>query len=230
MTKSEIKLLVKEVTKKTDSLVSVFTKVDNLFRTQRDIQPILLKIKESKRPIFKLPVEIQSTFNPKSMKVELESVFEMIKTGRFKSDQESLEKLLIENRLMPVVFFENRKRYTPCGIYYHKRGRLDIRILNQLLLLESKKVALTENDILLIKNDIHTFAFYRQIYPNCYYLLVKINNLNSRNYVDFQEKIEIYYANLIGFGKIFAKELKAAIPFSHDAALYDNTQSIPFGK
>ena len=219
MTKSEIKLLVKEVTKKTDSLESVFTKVDNLFRTQRDIQPILFKIKESKRPIFKLPVEIQSTFNPKSTKVELESVFEMIKTGRFKSDQESLEKLLIENRLMPAVFFENRKRYTPCGIFYHKRGRLDIRILNQLLLFESKKVALTDNDILLIQNDIHTFAFYRQIYPESFYLLVKTINMNSRNYVDFQEKIEIYYANLIGSGKIFAKELKAAIPFSHDATL-----------
>lgn len=230
MTKSEIKLLVREVTKKTDSMESVFTKVDNLFRTQRDIQPILLNIKESKRPIFKLPVEIQSTFNPKSTKVELESVFEMIKTGRFKSDQESLEKLLIEMRFMPAVFFENRKRYTPCGVFYHKSGRLDIRLLNQLLLFESKKDALTENDILLIKNDIHTFAFYRQIYPNCYYLLVKTSNLNSRNYVDFQEKIENYYVNLIGYGKIFAKELKAAIPFSHDAALYHNTQSIPFGK
>ncbi len=228
MTKSEIKLLVSEVTKKTDSMESVYTKVDKIFRIQRDIRPILHNIKESKRQIFKMPVEIHSSFNPKSTKVELETVFEMIKTGSFKSDQESLEILLNENKLMPAVFFANRKRYTPCGIFYHKRGRLDIRILNQLLIFESKKIALTKNDILLLKGDEHTFAFYRQIYPDRYYLLVRTTNLYSRNYFEYQDKIEKYYAKLLGSRLFTSMNLNAAIPFSYDAALYHNAFSKVF--
>ncbi len=228
MTKSEIKLLVREATKKTDSLESVFTKVDKIFRIQTDIKPILYNIKESKRRIFIMPVEIQSNFNPKSIKVELETIFEMIKTGSFKSDQESLEILLNENKLMPAIFFANRKRYTPCGIFYHKRGRLDIRILNQLLIFESKKMALSKNEILLLKGDEHTFAFYRQIYPDRYFLLVRTIKLHSRNYFEYQDKIEKYYAKLLGSKKFTSTNLNAAIPFSYDAALYHNALSKVF--
>lgn len=225
MTKTEIKLLVKEVAKKTDSLESVFTKVENLFRIQRDIKPILFNIKESKRQIFKKPVEIHSNFNPKSLKVELETVFEMIKTGLFKSDQENFETLISENRLMPVIFFANRKRYTPCGIFYNKRGRLDIRILNQILIFESKKKSLNENEALLLKSDLYTFAFYRQIYPDRYFLLVRTIKLHSRNYFEYQEKIEKHYANLLGSPKITSMNLNAAIPFPYDTALYHNALS-----
>jgi hypothetical protein len=228
MTKSEIKLLVREVAKKTDSMESVFTKVDNLFRIQRDIRPILHNIKESKRQIFIMPVEIHSSFNPKSAKVELETVFEMIRTGSFQSDQESLERLISENRLMPDVFFAYRKRYTPCGIFYHKKGRLDIRMLNQLLIFESKKMALNEKDILLLKGDLHTFSFYRQIYPDRYYLLVRTIKLHSRNYFEYQDKIEKYYAKLLGSKKFTSMNLNAAVPFSYDAALYHNALSKVF--
>lgn len=230
MTKIKVKLIVKDVLKYTKGFDSVFTKSDKLFTTNRDIKPILSSINANNRTIIKYPVEIVSNIKPKIYKIALATVFDKIKNGEYKSDQETLERLLVEKKLMPTVFFSNRKKYLPCGIFYHRKNRLDIRILNQLLLFESIKMTLTDNDMQLIKNDIHTFAFYRQIYPDCYYLLVKTCNLNSRNYMEFQEKIEIHYANLIGSGKIIAKELKVAIPFSYDAALYHNTQSIPFAR
>jgi len=230
MRKSEIKNLVNKVLQKSNKFEDVFTKVDSAITAQRNIKPILESIIENKRNSLGYPVEIRGNFQPKSYKVELRTIFDKIKNADFKSDQELLERLIEENNLLPTVFFENRKRYTPCGIFYHKYGRLGIRIINQLLLFETKRLALNQTDIQNIKSDEHTFAFYRQIFPDCYYLLVRTYNMNSRNYFEYQEKAEMYYANLLGSRKIIAMDLNVVISFSFDAELYNNTQSKPVAK
>lgn len=228
MTKSDIKNLVNKVLLKTNKFEDVFTKADSMFTTQRDIKPILASIKESNRNSFKYPVEIRGNF--KSYKVELATVFDMIRNGDFKLDQELLERLIEVNNLLPTVFFENRKKFTPCGVFYHKLGRLDIRILNQLLLFESKKLALNQTDIQNIKSDEYTFAFFRQIFPDRNYLLVRTSNMNSRNYFEYQDSAEAYYTNLLGAKKFISMDLNSLIPFSYDTELYNNTQSKSFTK
>lgn len=230
VTKKEIKQLVKKVLLKSNNFEDVFSKVDCTLTSQRNVKAILESLKTSKTNSFKYPVELCGNFKTKTIKVELFNIFDTIRNGSFKADQELLERLIKENILLPTVFFENRKKYTPCGIFYHKFGRLGIRILNQILLFETKKQTLTQADIQIIKNNENTFAFYRQIFPDCYFLIVRTINLNSRNYLDYQDKAETHYFNLLGSRKVFSMDLNAAIPFSYDTGLYLNSLSKPFTK
>lgn len=230
MTKTEIKTIVNAVLKRTNKFEDIFSKTDSILITQRNIKPTLDFVKSDKKSSLINPTEIFSNFKPKSYKVELVTIFEMIKNGSYKSDQELLERLIEENTLLPSVFFENRKKYTPCGVFYHKYGRLDVRILNQILLFEYKENALNKSEIQIVKSNEYTFAFYRQIFQNKYWLLVKTTNMNSRNHFEYQKKIETYYSKLLGSKKITTMNLNAAIPFSYDVELFHNKQSLPFVK
>lgn len=230
MRRSEIKDIVNKVLQKTNKFEDVFTKADSIFTTQIDIKPILASFKESKRKRFNYPVEIINNFKNKSSKVELVSIFDIIRSDKFKSDQELLKRLIEDDIFLPTVYFENRKRYTPCGIFYRKTNAIGIRILNQLIILETKKNIISQSEIQIIKNDEHTFAFYRQIFPGSYILLVETINLNRNNYVEYQEKIESYYAKLLGSTKVKAINLNTSIPFSFDSELYYNIHSKQFKK
>lgn len=230
MRRSEIKDIVNKVLQKTNKFEDVFTKADSIFTTQIDIKPILASLKEIKRNSLKYPVEIRSNFKPKFYKVELVAIFEMIRNGDFKLDQELLKRLIEDDNFLPTVFFENRKRYTPCGIFYSNAIALGIRILNQLIILETKNNTLSQSEIQIIKDDEHTFAFYRQIFPGSYILLVETINLNRSNFVEYQEKVEIYYAKLLGTAKVKAMSLNTSIPFSFDSELYYNIHSKLFKK
>ncbi len=228
MNKLIIKALAIKVANKTNSLEDVFTKVDDMFVTQRDVKTILTSLKNHNRTALKIPVEIRSIKQSKSLRVELTSIFDDIKNGKFKPDQDLLERLLIENTLMPAIFFGNRNSYTPCGIFYHTAQRFDVRILNQLVLLASKESSLSQEDIQRIKNDEHTFAFYRQIYPNRYFLIVRTTKMHSRNFVGYNDKIESYYSHLLHMNKLMAMPLNIAIPFSFDIDLFFREHSKQF--
>lgn len=228
MNKSTIKALVRKVANKTNSFDAVFTKEDDMFVTQRDVKKMLTSLKTHKRTTLQIPVEIRSTQQPKSLRVELTSIFDDIKNGKYQSDQDLLERLLIENTLMPTVFFGNRNCYTPCGIFYHSARRLDVRILNQLVLLASKDSSLSQEEIQRIKNDEHTFAFYRQIYPNRYFLFVRTTEIHSRNFISYFDKIETYYSQLLHATKLTAMPLNIAIPFSFDKDLFYHKHAKPF--
>jgi hypothetical protein len=228
MNKHEIKELVRKVRNISNSLESVFTKSHILLSAPRDVKTILSSIKNHKKTTIQIPVEIRSTQQPKSFRVELTSIFDDIKNGKYQSDQDLLERLLIENTLMPAIFFSNRNCYTPCGIFYHSAQRLDVRILNQLVLLVSKESSLSKEDMQLLKNDEHTFAFYRQIYPNRYFQLVRTTKMHSRNFVGFYDKIETYYSKLLDATKLTAMSLNIAIPFSYDKDLIYREHAKPF--
>jgi len=228
MNKSTIKALVRKVTNKTNSFEAVFTKEDDMFITQRDVKKILTSLKTHKRTTLKIPVEIRNLDQPKSLRVELISILDDIKNGKYIADQDLLERLIQENKLIPNHFFGIRSSYTPCGIFYHQKERLGTRILNQLVLLSSKESSLNQEDMQRIKNDEHTFAFYRQIYPNQYFLLVRTSKMHSRNFVGYYNKIETYYSKLLDATKLTAMPLNIAIPFSFDKDLFYREHAKPF--
>lgn len=175
---------------------------------------------------FNCPVMLYLGNKKFSMKYELEDILTLIKNGAAKAETDYYRKYFKEYEINPQKqqFLNSLKSFTPCGIFYHRKTRVEIRQLNGIVMLQNIYEALTERQLQQIKDDKLTFAVYNLLDVNRYAVLVKVQGINSKNYRQFQSHIEDYY-NLILNNHILNNSLiNKLVYLSLDTSIYVNSE------
>lgn len=176
---------------------------------------------------YKCPVLLYLGNMKFSMKYELEDILEMIKNGATKAETEYYNNHFKkqENNLLKQQFLNNFKAFTPCGIFYNRKTRVEIKHLNGIVMLQNIYETLTEQQLQQIKYDKLTFAVFSLLETNRYAVLVKTQGMTSKNYRQFQSFVQNYYNDLLKDRILNHIQLNSAISLSYDAKLYCNLNS-----
>ncbi len=169
---------------------------------------------------FRCPVMVY--FHSKSlyMKSELEDILNLIKSDALKLESDYIRKEIKGDDNKIRLFIEKQKKFTPCGLFYARRDRIDIRQLNGIILLENYWAKLTIQQIQAIKNEPYTYAFFRQLEKDKYAIFVKTSGMTSRNYETYRYQLKEYYRKLIDSDAITASSINRSIYLSYDKGLY----------
>lgn len=176
---------------------------------------------------FTYPVNLFIGNKKFNTKFELEDVLEMIKNGAAKVETEYYRQHFkeYETNLQKQQFLNSLKSFTPCGIFYNRKSRIDIRQLNGILMLQNNSVSLTDKQSDLIRNDKFTYAFFRLLQSNSFAVLVKTNSMTSKNYKHFQNYVEKYYHNLLHEKILNQTQINKVVYVTYDSELYCNNDS-----
>lgn len=176
---------------------------------------------------YKYPVMLYLGNKKFSMKYELEDVLTLIKNGAAKAETEYYRKHFKEYEINPEKqqFLNSLKSFTPCGIFYHRKTRVEIRQLNGIVMLQNIYEELSEEQLQQIKDDKLTFAVFSLLDVNRYTVLVKVQGINSKNYRQFQNFVQNYYNDLLKDRILNHIQLNSAISLSYDTKLYCNLNS-----
>lgn len=173
---------------------------------------------------YKYPVMLYLGNKKFSMKYELEDILEMIKNGATKAETEYYSNHFKEheNNLLKQQFLNNFKAFTPCGIFYNRKSRIEIRQLNGLLMLQNNYNSLNTDQLIQIKNDKLTYAVFRLLDSNRFGVLIKTNGMTSKNYKKFQQFIFSHYNTLLGNNHLIYTQINLPIPIPSDTNIYIN--------
>lgn len=179
---------------------------------------------------YKYPVTLYLGNKKFNIKFDLEDILEMIKNGATNVETEyySIQFKKSENNPVKQQFLNNFKAFTPCGVFYSRRKRIDIKQLNGMIFLECNSDNITLEQIQVIKSEPYTYAFFRQLEKDKFAILVRTSGMTSRNYEQYQYQLKEYYRKLIGSDAISASYINRSIYLSHDKELYLNLLSFLF--
>lgn len=169
---------------------------------------------------FICPVMVYFQSKSVHMKCELDDILNLIKSDAMKLESDYISNVLKGNADKMRLFVEKQKKFTPCGIFYGRRDRIDIRQLNGIILLETYQDRLTSQQIEAINKESYTYSSFRLLEKDRYAILVKTTGMTGRNYKSFQYQLKEYYRKLIGIDTIYATDLNRAVTLSHDKGLY----------
>ncbi len=179
---------------------------------------------------IKFPVHLFGRKKMSDSVAELEEAFDLIKSPYTSHLPKNYAYFLNNSIDYLGEYTKDYKRYTPCGLFYTSKDRIDIKKLNGIIMLRTTANRLTDKDKKLITSCPYTFAFYKQLQKDHYILLVRCEGLNNRNYAEFQGIIEKFYVQLIKENKFFAPLINDQVLVSHDIKLYHNPNSLLYKK
>lgn len=161
------------------------------------------------------------------IKYELKDVLTLIKNGATKIETEYYREHFNEfdTSILHQHFLNNFKSFTPCGIFYNRKSRIEIRQLNGIVMLQNLYHHLNSEQLNIIKNDKLTYALFRLLQPNRYAVLVRTKGMTSKNYKHFQNYIHSYYENLIKVNILKQIQINMIVHLSHDENIYINIGS-----
>jgi len=176
---------------------------------------------------FKYPVMLYLGNKKFSMKYELEDILEMIKNGATKAETEYYNNHFNEhgNNLLKQQFLNNFKAFTPCGIFYNRKSRVEIRKLNGIVMLQNNYEEINEQQLQLIKDDKLTFAVFILLDINRFVVLVKTTGMNSKNYKEFQKYVKTYYHNLLRENILHETQINTTVYVPCDKNIYFDIHS-----
>jgi len=162
---------------------------------------------------FKYPVMLYLGKKKFSMKYELEDILILIKNGATKAETDYYRKHFKEYHInaQKQLFLNNLKSFTPCGIFYNRKKRVEIRQLNGIVMLQNIYETLTEQQLKQIKDDKFTFAVFSLLDIHRYAVLVRTQGINSRNYKQFQQYTEDYYRTLLKVKVLVKVEINTVV-------------------
>lgn len=176
---------------------------------------------------FKQPVMLYLGNKKYSIKYELEEILEMIKNGATKAETEYHRKHFSGSEYNPQKqqFLNSLKSFTPCGIFYNRKTRIEIKQLNGIVMLQNMYEELDEQLLQQIKEDKLTFAVFRILDSNKYAVLVKTNGIKSKNYKKFQQYIDDHYRKLLNVNILRNLPINLPLLLSFDATIHINSSS-----
>jgi hypothetical protein len=176
---------------------------------------------------FKYPVMLYLCKKKFSMKYELEDILTLIKNGAAKAETDYYRKHFKEYEINPQKqqFLNSLKSFTPCGIFYHRKTRIEIRQLNCIVMLQNIYEELSNEQLQQIKDDKLTFAVFSLLDTNRYAVLVKVQGINSKNYRQFQQYVEDYYRTLLKAKVLVKVEMNTVVYLASDERFCINMQS-----
>ncbi len=176
---------------------------------------------------YKYPVMLYLGNKKFSMKYELEDILEMIKNGATKAETEYYRKYFTEiiTNKQKQQFLNSLKSFTPCGIFYNRNSRVEIRQLNGIVMLQNIYVEINEQQIQLIKDDKLTFAVFSLLDINRFVVLVKTTGMNSKNYKEFQKYVKTYYHNLLRENILHETQINTTVYVPCDENIYFDIHS-----
>ncbi len=169
---------------------------------------------------FRCPVMVYFHAKSTHMKCELEDILNLIKSDAQKLESDYIRKEIKGDAEKIRLFIEKQKKFTPCGLFYGRRDRIDIRQLNGIVLLENYTDKLTFQQIQAIKNEPYTYTLFRQLEKDKYAILVKTSGMTNRNFETYRYQLKEYYRKLIGSDTIVASSINRAIYLPHDKGFY----------
>ncbi len=177
---------------------------------------------------YKYPVMLYLGNKKFSMKYELEDILEMIKNGLTKAETKYYKNHFKEqeNNLLKQQFLNNFKAFTPCGIFYNRKSRVEIRKLNGIVMLENHGESFSSKQLKAIKEYSLTFAFFRKLDTDKFIILTKTCGMNGKNYKEYQKFIQEKYIKILNTADIHIACLNNTISLSHDSELYQNPNSV----
>lgn len=157
-------------------------------------------------------------------KYELEDVLQQIKSGATRIETEYYRNQFkgYDTSILCKQFLNNFKSFTPCGIFYNRKSRVEIRQLNGIIMLQNFYEELSTEQLSQIKNDKFTFAVIRLLEPNIYAVLVKTNGMTSKNYKQFQNYVENYYNDLLEDRILIPMQMNRIVFLAFDQHIYIN--------
>lgn len=177
---------------------------------------------------YNCPVMLYLGMKKFNAKYELEDILQQIKSGVTKDETLYFKNHFKEydTSILCKQFLINFKSFTPCGIFYNRKSRVEIRQLNGIVMLQNFYEELSTEDLNQIKNDKFTFALIRLLQSNRYAILVKTNGMNSKNYKQFHKYVQNYYNDILGNRLLNQIEINSAIYLASDEKIYVNDNSI----
>lgn len=174
---------------------------------------------------YKYPVMLYLSKKNFSIKYELEDILTLIKNGVAKTETDYYRKHFKEYDInaQKQLFLNILKSFTPCGIFYNRKTRIEIRQLNGIVMLQNIYEELTVQQLQQIKNDKLTFAVFSLLDTSRYAVLVKTQGMNSKNYKQFQQYLEDYYRKLLNNYKLKSTLIDKLVYLSFDTSIYINT-------
>jgi len=176
---------------------------------------------------YKFPVMLYLGNKKFSMKYELEDILTLIKNGAAKAEIDYYRKHFKEYDInaQKQQFLNSLKTFTPCGIFYRRKTRVEIRQLNGIVMLQNIYEELTAQQLQQIKNDKLTFAVFSLLDTSRYAVLVKTQGINSKNYKQFQQYIEDYYRTLFKVKLLIKMEINAVVYIANHFNIHQNNNS-----
>lgn len=157
-------------------------------------------------------------------KYELEDIFQQIKSGATRTETDYYRSNFKEfdTSILCKQFLNTFKSFTPCGIFYNRKSRVEIRQLNGIIMLQNFYEELSSEQLNQIKNDKFTFAVIRLLQPNRYAVLVKTNGMTSKNYKQFQKYVQDYYNDLLEDRILNQMQINTIVYLAFDQHIYIN--------
>ncbi len=177
---------------------------------------------------YKYPVMLYLGNKKFSIKYELEDVLDMIKNGATKAETEYYSNNFKEqeNNLLKQQFLNNFKAFTPCGIFYNRKTRIEIRQLNGIVMLHNIHDTFNTLQLQQIINDNLTFAVFKLLDSERFAVLVKTTGITNKNYKLFQQKIEQYYNVLLKGPILKTTEINSVVYLVNDKSIHFKTNKI----
>jgi len=162
-----------------------------------------------------------------NLKYELEDILQQIKSGSTKDETQYFRNHFKEydTNLLHNQFLNHFKSFTPCGIFYNRKTRIEIRKLNGIIMLQNNSEDLTDEHYNQIKNDKFTYVLFKLLQPNRFAILVKTNGMTSKNYMHVESYIQNYYRNLLQENILNQTQINTVVYVSHDEKLHHNKDS-----
>lgn len=177
---------------------------------------------------YKHPVMLYLGNKKFSIKYELEDILEMIKNGATKAETEYYRKHFTESESnkQKQQFLNSLKSFTPCGIFYNRKSRVEIRKLNGIVMLENHGEGFSSNQIKKIKENSLTFAIFRKLDTDKIIILIKTYGMNAKNYKAYEKFIQELFNKILNTSDIHFACMNNIIYLSYDSELYLNPNSV----
>jgi hypothetical protein len=176
---------------------------------------------------YKYPVMLYLGNKKFSIKYDLEDILELIKNGATKAETDYYRKHFnaYEINSQKQQFLNSLKSFTPCGIFYNRKSRVEIKQLNGILMLQNLYDNLNTEQLQQIIDDKLTYAVFNLLDSDRYAVLVRTNGMNSRNYMQFQKYSKSYYYHLLHEKILKTAQINEVTRITHDENLYYNPNS-----
>ena len=188
------------------------------------INNLKLKHFNKKTTPYMFPVMLYYKIKTYKIKYELNDILNIIKSDVMKIESDFIKNEINDDEKRLQIFLDMQKTFTPCGIFYGRKSRIDIRHLNGIIMLENFNEYLSFEQVEIIKSDKYTFAFFKQLERKKFIILVKTSGMTTKNYESYRLKIKEYYQTLLNNKDIFTSFINRAICLSYDKELFWNTK------